>query len=350
MINVLLSFAQFERELTSDRLKDWFAGARQRGLWSGQAPYGYSTHRMNLSVVPDEARVVRWLYGRYLKKVSGFQLADELNHKGLLTHKGRPFTPSDVYRVLNNRVYLGELPHEGGFIKGNHAKLVEEAQWRKVQAFLGRRAWGRKSRSFARPSFALEGLMFDRHGGRMCTKSGMQQGRVSAYYVPSNIPHTTRLKPEARFRAAELEAAVVEALTEIGCAPLPGLEPEWLGTALRQMINRIDVQGDHLVLTLTSGVTITAPQAGLVAPRPRLRKGQTAKRDKEIKSLYRSGLNGLEVASRIGMSKSGVLAALRRLGVPRRPGARPPAKRDQPSMPLALASPIDGPSTGGART
>ena len=321
MINILLSFAQFERELTSDRLRDWFAGARTRGLWSGRAPYGYRTDKMRLTVVPEEAKIVRWLYRRYSLDNSGFKLAEEMNRKSLLTHRGKPFVGSDVYRILRSRVYLGELPNDGSFIKGSHDSIVDEVDWVRVQALLDRRVWGRGSRSFDRPAFALDGLVFDRHGDKMYTKGSVKRGRVFRYYVPGRIAYGNRYRPGAHFRADDLEDAVVKALKQIGCAPLPSLDPKWLGTALRQMIKRIDFRGEHMDLTLTSGVTLTAPYAGLVTSRPKPRTGQSTKRDDELRKLYLTGLTASRVASRVGMSKSGVLSALRRLGEPRREGA-----------------------------
>ena len=327
MINVLLSFAQFERELTSDRLKDWFAGARLRGLWSGQAPYGYRTERMRLSVVPEEAKIVRWLYRRYSVDHSSPRLAEELNRKGLLTHRGKRFADSDISRILRNRVYLGELPHDGGFIPGRHEKIIEEADWRRAQEILDRRVWGRGSRSFERPTYALDGLLFDQYGDKMYTKGCARYGKVFRYYIPGRISNSSRSRHGAHFRSDDLEAAVVKCLTQIGCAPLPGLVIDWLPTALRQMITRVDIRGAKMDITLTSGVIISAQHAGQVTSRPKLRTGQSAQRDRNLRALYRSGMHASQVASRIGMSKSGVLSALVRLGEPRRGRwASPPPK------------------------
>lgn len=321
MINVLLSFAEFERDLTSDRLKDWFAGARLRGLWNGQAPYGYRTDKMRLSVIPEEAKTVRWIFRRYSLENSAFKIAGEMNRRGLLTHKGKLFVGSDLCRILRNRVYLGELPERGKFVPGTHEKIIEEVHWQRVQAILDRRVWGRGSRSFDRPAFALDGLLFDQHGDKMYTKACVKDGKVFRYYAPGRIADGNRYRPGAHFRADDLEAAVLETLTQIGCAPLPSLEPDWISTAFRQMITRLNLRGGLMDLMLTSGVTVTAPHAGRITSRPKPRTGQTARRDARLRALYRSGLNASQVASRVGMSKSGVLSALRRLGEPRREGA-----------------------------
>lgn len=136
-LNILLTFAQFERELTSDRARDWKAGARARGLWtSGPPPFGYQLNRLRLEVHSDRAKVVRHIYSLFIKHRSFEEVARRLNKAGVVNRKGLPFEGRLIKATVSRRIYRGELPHDGNYLPGTHAPIVTERQWKRAQAVL----------------------------------------------------------------------------------------------------------------------------------------------------------------------------------------------------------------------
>jgi DNA invertase Pin-like site-specific DNA recombinase len=134
MLNILLSFAQFERDLTGERARDWKAGARARGMWtSGPPPFGYRLEAGRLVIDAEQAEVVRWLYRRIQADTVFTPLAREMNARGFRNRKGGSFNGRLVKAILSSRTYRGEIPHDGGFMPGRHAAIVSERQWRRVQ-------------------------------------------------------------------------------------------------------------------------------------------------------------------------------------------------------------------------
>ncbi|WP_076071696.1 recombinase family protein [Sphingomonas montana] len=136
-LNVLLSFAQFERELMGERRKDWIAGARMRGLWtSGPAPFGYALDNLRLVVHPERAELVRLVFRAFPRTRSAGTIADQLNDAGHRNRFGRTFDGRTVKRMLTNRVYRGDLKYRGELIAGTHEAIITEASWRRAQTIL----------------------------------------------------------------------------------------------------------------------------------------------------------------------------------------------------------------------
>lgn len=136
-LNILLTFAQFERELTSDRARDWKAGARARGLWtSGPPPFGYQLNRFRLEVHAERAKVFRQIYRLFIKYRSFEEVARRLNAAGVVNRKGLPFEGRLIKATVSRRIYLGELPHDGSYLPGNHPPIVSDRQWKRAQAVL----------------------------------------------------------------------------------------------------------------------------------------------------------------------------------------------------------------------
>lgn len=137
MFNILLSFAQFERELTGERSRDWKAGARARGLWaSGPAPFGYQLANLRLEVHPERAEIVRLIYRLFVKHRTFAEVARRLNAAGHRNRKDAPFEGRLVKATVSRRLYRGELPHAGGYLPGTHPPIVSERLWRRAQAVL----------------------------------------------------------------------------------------------------------------------------------------------------------------------------------------------------------------------
>jgi DNA invertase Pin-like site-specific DNA recombinase len=124
-LNILLSFAQFERELIGERIRDKVAASRARGIWMGGfVPLGYDARDRKLLVNDAEAALVRRIFEGFVETESGTKLVQALRAEGNLTKRGRVFTKSDIYRVLSNRTYLGEAMHKGKSHPGEHAAIV----------------------------------------------------------------------------------------------------------------------------------------------------------------------------------------------------------------------------------
>jgi hypothetical protein len=139
-LNVLLSFAQFERELAGERIRDKFAASRRKGIFMGaHPPLGYDVRDRKLVVNPAEAELVRLIFRRFLDLGSALLLIRELNAQGHRTkswttqagtfREGRPLDKGTLYKILRNRTYLGEVVHKGKSYPGEHEPIVERATW-----------------------------------------------------------------------------------------------------------------------------------------------------------------------------------------------------------------------------
>ncbi|TPQ52670.1 resolvase, partial [Prosthecomicrobium hirschii] len=137
-LNILLSFAQFEREVIGERIRDKFAASRRRGMWmGGHPPLGYDVRDRKLIINPAEAEAVRSLFERFVTVGSATTLAKALVAEGVTSKRGRPIDKGFLYKTLNNRVYLGEAVHKGTAYPGEHAAIVTPELWAKVHAILG---------------------------------------------------------------------------------------------------------------------------------------------------------------------------------------------------------------------
>ena len=222
-LNVLLSFAQFEREVTGERIRDKIAASKAKGMWmGGLAPLGYDlpTNGGRALVVNEvEAETVRVLFRRYLKLGSVYRLLTELNERGIVSKRrvtakghelgGQPFSRGAMFHLLQNRVYVGDIVHKGKLFDGQHDAIVEPALFDEVQALL---AAHRKTRATAlRETSPLAGRLFDASGRRMSpTHSRGARGSIYRYYVQSSVQG-----PKLRVPAQALETFLREKLAEL---------------------------------------------------------------------------------------------------------------------------------------
>ncbi|MEO0477256.1 MAG: recombinase family protein, partial [Planctomycetota bacterium] len=149
-LNMLLSFAQFEREVTGERIRDKLAATKKKGLWiTGQPPLGYKTVEKELVAIPEEADLVRQVFEGYLKHESLIGLAARLNNEGHTTkhwlssrdrwHGGKPLTPKYLYRVLTNPLYIGKITHKDKVWPGKHDPIIPRKLWDRVQQAIDKR-------------------------------------------------------------------------------------------------------------------------------------------------------------------------------------------------------------------
>lgn len=218
--NVLLTFAQFEREIASDRIRDKKMVMKQRGLWTGgDAPIGYDLRRGKLLINSHEAPAVRCIFETYVREkrlaaVHRELLARRFRRKVWKTangvaHGGKPIALSTLHHVLGNPVYIGEVSHLGERYPGIHQPIIERALWDKVQHVLEERRLFKPQQ----PANLLTGILYDAHGRRMHAREGRGSWGQFRYYASAPTAWATRQKIRiARARAAQLEQLVIESL------------------------------------------------------------------------------------------------------------------------------------------
>ena len=223
MLNVLLSFAQFEREVTGERIRDKIAASKKKGMWmGGPAPLGYEVRDRKLVVNDAEAEIVRHIFQRYVTLGSGQALLDELREQGYRTKRrqqangsikgGIPFARGMLFHLLGNRVYIGETVHKGTAHPGEHQAIIDPELWRAVQRRVAVNSVERKTGRNSRESSLLAGIIVDGHGRRMSPSHAVKSGRRYRYYI-THASAITDDRVAWRMPARDVEAAVVFRLT-----------------------------------------------------------------------------------------------------------------------------------------
>jgi site-specific DNA recombinase len=177
-LNVLLSFAQFEREVIGERVRDKIAASKRKGIWvGGPVPLGYASVNKKLVVVPEEAKTVGLIFGRYLElKVGGTGQ----------TRGGIPFGVGPLTHLLHNRFYIGEVVYRGKAHRGEHKPIVDQAVFEAVQTRLAASATARQLRLKGSPAL-LAGCIFDDRGNRMTPTHTNKRGARYRYYVSHTL-------------------------------------------------------------------------------------------------------------------------------------------------------------------
>jgi site-specific DNA recombinase len=225
-LNVLLSFAQFEREVIGERVRDKVAASKAKGIWVGGAiPLGYVSVNKKLAVVPKDAQTVRTIFRRYLELGSVRDLAEDLDRKGVRTRRqtlstgeirgGIRFGVGALAHLLRNRFYIGEVVYRGAVHAGEHEPILDRPLFDAVQAKLAERATARQLRLKASPSL-LAGRIFDDRGNRMTPTHTNKQGARYRYYVSHAAlqKRTDGSGGITRISAHDAESAVIRALRD----------------------------------------------------------------------------------------------------------------------------------------
>ena len=224
-LNILLSFAQFERELIGERVRDKVAASRKKGIWMGGiVPLGYDVKDRKLVVNKAEARTVVDIYRRYLRVKSVNALKAELDAADIRSkrrvrrdgtiHGNQSFSQGALYLLLQNRTYRGEAKHKGNAYPGEHAAIVDKPLWDAVQAVLVENRVERAAGVNTKAASLLTGLLFDEAGERLTPTWSIKKGTRYRYYVSTSLvkggknTHSTR----RRIPAGDLENVVIERL------------------------------------------------------------------------------------------------------------------------------------------
>jgi DNA invertase Pin-like site-specific DNA recombinase len=220
-LNILLSFAQFEREVIGERIRDKFAASRKKGMWmGGHPPLGYRVKDRKLIIHKSEAATVRMIFERFLTVGSATTLARALADEGVFTKRGKPINKGYLYRLLNNRVYIGEAVHKGSAYPGQHEAIISRDLWNKVRSIIVESPRARANHTRAQTPALLKGLIFGADGRAMTPVHTRKGDRLYRYYVAAKL-----LKAETadavirRVAAAEIEVAVIDQVRGLLRAP-----------------------------------------------------------------------------------------------------------------------------------
>ncbi|GIK80932.1 MAG: integrase [Alphaproteobacteria bacterium] len=256
-LNILLSFAQFEREVIGERIRDKFAASRKKGMWMGGfVPLGYDVKDRKLVVNEAEAKTVRMIFERFVKLGSATALVRALRAEGITGKQGKLVDKGYVYKLLNNRVYIGQAVHKGTAYPGEHSAIISQGLWDKVHSILGDSPHRRGARTRAQMPALLKGLIFGPTGRAMTPTHTRRGGKLYRYYVSTDaLKRDADACPVRRIPAAEIESAVIEQVRVLLRSPevivrtwrvarrsLDGLSE----TDVREALERLDPLWDEL--------------------------------------------------------------------------------------------------------
>ena len=287
-LNVLLSFAQFEREVTAERIRDKIAAPKKKGMWmGGRSPLGFDVRDKRLIVNEAEAETVRRLFDLYLRIRSVRQLKVAADDAEIVTKRrflsgdrvvgGKPFSRGNLYQLLSNPIYVGDIAHKGQTYAGLHDAIVDRQTWDAVQALLSDNTVARRAPKNLSSPCILTGLVFDETGDRLTPSHAVKAGVHYHYYVSHRLMNALKSDDTGRrLPAQELERPILAELVrrlgdDVDLMALLGLEdapPQVLRamkvggrrladilrsastsnrrSALQSFVDRIDVHPDHI--------------------------------------------------------------------------------------------------------
>jgi DNA invertase Pin-like site-specific DNA recombinase len=268
-LNVLLSFAQFEREVTGERIRDKIAASKKKGLWMGGfAPFGYRPHERTLVIDEPKAEIVRLIFQIYLQLGSVPKVVDELDRRQLRTPTfnsatgkawgGRPFNRGQVARILENPVYVGEIAHKEQTYQGQHEAIIDRSTWDAVQETLTANTRKSHVTAYGDDPSLLAGLLVDAEGRHFTCSHALKNGRRYRYYLS---PKAASGAKQHRLPAHAVESAVAEGLRRFFTDP----------QAVAGALEPLGVDADALESALRSAKDLAAAE-NLIAQREMLLK------------------------------------------------------------------------------
>ncbi len=276
-LNVLLSFAQFEREVTGERIRDKIAASKAKGMWmGGTVPLGYAAVERSLIPIPEEVEKVRYIYERYLALGSVRELQAELKRDDILSKTnitksgkkigGKHFARGALYELLQNELYIGQIRHKDKIYAGLHEAIIPQELWASVQRMLSNNRVEHKTAIVTGQSL-LTGMLYDDKGERLTPSNTVRSGKRYRYYV---LASTTQIKTDAKLRlpAGELENLIIENISEYledqdkakthdQLIALKATDVILQKTALLQIVDRIVVYPSQIIINLKAGPTLT---------------------------------------------------------------------------------------------
>lgn len=183
-LNILLSFAQFEREVTGERIRDKFAASKKKGMWMGGCvPIGYKLKDRKLEIDPIHSKTVKLIFEKYLEYKSIAKVKEYLKEHNLKTVSGRDFFKGHLYSLIQNKTYLGLIVHKGNIYDGEHPGIIENELFDSVQRQIQLNRVNRYSEHNEKTNALLLGKIFDDNNNRMTTTHSSSKKRKYSYYI-----------------------------------------------------------------------------------------------------------------------------------------------------------------------
>ncbi|MEL6584697.1 MAG: recombinase family protein [Pseudomonadota bacterium] len=287
-LNMLLSFAQFEREVTAERIRDKIAASKAKGLWmGGTSPFGYTPEGRSLAIVEDEAAIVRHMFDLYMDRGTQEGVAvccEALSYRTRVRPSGHGkttggvfFTKSHIHAVLTNPVYAGKIRHKDQVYEGQHDAIVPQEQWERVQTRLTSDARRLRGATSQNPPSPLKDKLFDARGERLTPSHSTKAGKRYRYYLSKAGERSSKQTPPMwRLSAPRLERIVTALMIEHFSRPaaelslcnapeayiLPAITAHLADLVGRckttypnaqwsAIVDRVDLAPDHIRITLS---------------------------------------------------------------------------------------------------
>jgi DNA invertase Pin-like site-specific DNA recombinase len=281
-LNVLLSFAQFEREVSAERIRDKIAASKKKGMWmGGNPPIGYEAMDRKLIINTEDAKIAQHIFERYLTLGSVTKLKDDLDLNGIKSKKriskrgkaigGKPFSRGALYSILRNPIYIGKIKHKDKTYDGQHETIIDDELWHKVQHKLLEKTGAERGHKKSTEKNLLKGLLFDCDGTPYSPDYTKKKNKVYRYYTSQNLIQY-RDHPKgimARIPAPEIEDFVTKALQDLLPALLDLHEIEDHHSIVH--IKKHPVQGVDLVRSCVNQITLNQDELTIEADSEKLR-------------------------------------------------------------------------------
>ncbi len=219
MLNILVTFAQYEREIIAERIRDKMAASKKKGKWvGGTVPFGYMVEDKLLVEEPKEAEIVRWIFHQYQHLVTAREIAAELNESNRLFRGNKQWNLRHVFRILKNRIYIGEIAYKGENYQGEHKPIIEKKQWDIVQSILSASDPDKRLRTQKQKTTAiLKGIARCGHCGGALGPTYANNGfKRYLYYICNQDQRRPRsICPVRRVSAPAIEDIVLEQLRRV---------------------------------------------------------------------------------------------------------------------------------------
>jgi DNA invertase Pin-like site-specific DNA recombinase len=272
-LNVLLSFAKFEREVTGERIRDKIAASKKKGMWmGGNVPLGYDADERKLVINPAEAETVHRIFALYRELGCVRRVKEEADRLGLRTKSsttangtergGKPFSRGHLYTLLSNPIYTGRIAHKGELHAGQHAAVIEDETWSAVRDQLAANTSDHRRKAKAAEPSLLAGLLVDAQGERLTPSHAVKKGRRYRYYVSAALitDAGTDRAQGWRLAAQEIEEVVIRILSDALTSP----------ARLVERFGAAGMPGDQLRRLLSRAVRVAAVLGGSPEERAKL--------------------------------------------------------------------------------
>ena len=306
-LNVLLSFAQFEREVTGERIRDKIAASKKKGMWmGGNVPLGYDANERTLVINSAEAETVRRVFALYRELGCVRRVKEEADRLGLRTkcstpangteRGGKPFSRGHLYTLLSNPIYTGQIAHKGKLHPGQQAALIDDESWSTVRDQLAANTSGHQRRAKAAEPSLLAGLLVDARGKRLTPSHAVKKGRRYRYYVSAALISDAGTDREGwRLAAREIEEAVIRILADALTSP----------ASLVERFGAAGMPSDQVRKLLSRAARMTAALGGSPGERAKLVRELVEKIIVDEKTIIIKLRRGLLLGEDVASSASG---------------------------------------------